>query len=160
MRKSEKRELHFIPRSFFIACLTLTLTFSCSTMNIPLSEKQVVDIVWLALEPNTSSHDRAAWEIVTVQEVTGQEIQDLFDGAYIYCEFGPEPKNNEQISLDKSYLYIQMKPRSATPQPQPTEFYSPTAPPKIPEPFIIEVHFLVDGRTGQIVARNFHCIMY
>jgi hypothetical protein len=152
--------MHFIPRSFFIACLTLTLTLSCSTENIPLSEKQVVDIVWLALEPNTSSHDKTAWEIVTVQEVTGQEIQDVFDDANTYCGFGPKPTNNVQISLNNSYWYIQMRPRSATPQPIPTELYSPTAPPIIPEPFIYEVHFLVDARTEQIVARNFYCIIY
>jgi hypothetical protein len=124
-----------------------------------LSEQQVVDTAWLALEPNTISHDRTAWEIISVQVVIGQKIQNLFEDAQLYCGFGPEPTSNATISPADSYWYVLMKPRSATPLPQPTD-YSPTAPPWIPEPFVDEARFLIDDSTGQIVARNFLCIVY
>ena len=64
---------------FIIAVVGLTLALTaCSTKTAVLGKQQVVDIVWRALEPNTSSHTQAAWEVVRVQSVTGQDIQDLF----------------------------------------------------------------------------------
>ena len=156
-------------RSFTpLVCLTLVLT-ACSTKVTPVgdkatpfSEQQVVDIVWQALEPNTTSHNQAAWEIVDVQVVTGLEVQDLFGGEPVpgRCAPGPKPPDNATIALDGSYWYAQMRPRSATPQPQPTEQYSPTAPPAVPEPFVYQAHFLVDVSTGQVVARKLHCVIY
>jgi phosphoribosyl-dephospho-CoA transferase len=72
-------KMQLLSRSFTsLVCLTLVLT-ACSAKVAPLSEQQVVDIVWQALEPNTSSHNQAAWEIVGVQAVTGREVQALFD---------------------------------------------------------------------------------
>jgi len=149
-------------RSFTsMACLALALT-ACSAKAVPLSEQQVVDIVWQALEPNTSSHNQAAWEIVSVQAVTGREVQDLFDGEPIpgSCAPGPTPPGNATIAPDGSYWYVQMKPRSATPQPQPTELFSPTAPPNVPEPFVYQVQFLVNVSTGRIDARKLYCVIY
>jgi hypothetical protein len=149
-------------RSFILlVCLTLVLT-ACSAKVAPLSEQQVVDIVWQALEPNTSSHNQAAWEIVGVQAVTGREVQDLFAGEPVpgRCAPGPTPPDNTTIALDSSYWYVQMRPRSATPRPQPTGQYSPTAPPIVPEPFVHQAHFLVDASTGQVVARRLHCVIY
>jgi len=71
--------MQLLSRCFIsLACLTLALT-ACSAKVVPLSEQEVVDIVWHALEPNTSSHNQAAWEIVGVQGVTGREVQDLFE---------------------------------------------------------------------------------
>ena len=130
--------------------------------SIPLSEQQVIDIVWQALDPNTSSHNQAAWEIVGVQTVTGREIQDLFEGEPVPgdCARGPTPPDNARIALDGSYWYAQMRPHYATPRPQPTEQFSPTAPPNVPEPFLYQVHFLVDAGTGQIVARKLQCVIY
>ena len=148
---------YFIP----LACLTLALT-ACSAKVVPLSEQEVVDIVWHALEPNTTSHNQAAWEIVGVQGVTGREVQDLFEGEPVpgRCVPGPVPPDNATVALDGSYWYVQMRPRSATPRPQPTEQFSPTAPPSVPEPFVSQAHFLVDASTGQIVARKIYCVIY
>lgn len=152
-----------LPSSFFtlVACLTLALT-ACSAKAVPPSQQQVVDIVWQALEPNTSSHNQSAWEIVDVQSVTGQEVQALFEGEPVpgRCAPGPTPPDNATIILDGSYWYVQMQPRSATPRPQATEQFSPTAPPNIPEPFVYQADFLVDASTGQIVARKLHCVIY
>jgi len=154
--------MQLLSRCFIsLACLTLVLT-ACSAKVVPLSEQEVVDIVWHALEPNTSSHNQAAWEIVGVQGVTGREVQDLFEGEPVPggCAPGPAPPDNATVALDGSYWYVQMRPRSATPRPQPTEQFSPTAPPSVPEPFVHQAHFLVDASTGQIVARKLHCVIY
>jgi len=152
-----------LPSRFFtlMACLTLALT-ACSAKPVPLSQKQVVDIVWQALEPNTSSHNQSAWEIIDVQPVTGQEVQALFEGGPVPggCAPGPTPPANATIILDGSYWYVQMQPHSATPQAQVTEQFSPTAPPNIPEPFVYQADFLVDASTGQIVARKLRCVIY
>ena len=140
----------------------MALLTACSTKVTPLSEQQVVDIVWQALEPNTSSHNQAAWEIADVQAVTGQEVQDLFEGEPVpgRCAPGPKPPDNATIAPEGSYWYVQMRPRSATPRPRPTKQYSPTAPPIVPEPFVYQAHFLVDASTGQVVARKLHCVIY
>ena len=133
-----------------------------SSSPIPLSRQQVTDIVWQALDPNTSSHNQAAWEIVGVQTVTGREVQDLFEGEPVPggCAPGPTPHDNATIALDGSYWYVQMKPRFATPRPQPAEQFSPTAPPNVPEPFVNQAHFLVDAITGQVVAHKLYCVIY
>lgn len=127
---------------------------------IPISEQQAIDIVWQALDPNTSSHNQAAWEIIDVQTVTGREVQDQFEGEPVPggCARGPTPPDNSTIALDGSYWYLQMRPRYATPRP-PAEL-SPTSPPNVPEPFVYQAHFLVDSITGQVVARKLHCVIY
>jgi len=144
-----------------VLCLTLVLT-ACRAKVAAPSEQQVIDIVWQTLEPNTSSHNQAAWEVVGVQAVTGREVPDLFKGESVpgRCAPGPTPPANAKITADGSYWYVQMRPRSATPRPQPTERYSPTAPPIVPEPFVYRAHFLVDASTGQVVARALYCVIY
>jgi hypothetical protein len=129
---------------------------------IPLSEQQVIDIVWQALDPNTSSHNRTAWEIIVVQTVTGREVQDQFEGEPVPggCAPGPTPPDNASIAPDGSYWYVEMQRISATPQPQPTGLFSPTAPPNIPEPFVYQAHFLIDAITGQVTARKLFCVIY
>jgi hypothetical protein len=152
-----------LPSRSFLSFVCLTLVFTaCSAQVAPLSEQRVVDIVWRALEPNTSSHNQAAWEIVGVQTVTGREIQDLFEGEPVPggCAPGPAPPENGTIALGGSYWHVQMRPRSATPRPQSTEQFSPTAPPSVPEPFVYQAHFLVDAGTGQVVARKLYCVIY
>jgi hypothetical protein len=149
-------------RSFTsITCLTLALT-ACSARAVPLSEQQVIDNAWQALKPNTSSRNQSAWEIVGVKSATGREVQDLFEGEPVpgRCAPGPTPPDNATIILDDSYWHVQMKPYSATPRSQPTEQFSATAPPKVPEPFVYQADFLVDASTGQIVARKLHCVIY
>lgn len=144
-----------------IACLTLALT-ACSPKAVPLDEQQVTRIVWQALEPNTSSHNQSAWEVVSIEPVTGGEVQDQFEGEPVPggCAPGPNPPENATIAPDGSYWYVEMRPRPTTPQPQPPEQYSPTAPPLVPEPYIYQAHFLVDASTGQIIARKLLCVIY
>jgi hypothetical protein len=52
-----------------------------------------------------------------------------------------------------------MQPLPATAQPVPTEFYSPTAPPFVPEAFTKEARFLID-MGGDVVARKIGCVIY
>ncbi len=122
----------------------------------------MIDIVWQAFDPNTSSHDRTAWDFIEVRSVTGQEVQDLFEGEPIPggCAPGPTPPDNASIVPDGSYWFVDIQRRPVTPQPLPTEYYSPTAPPNIPEPFVFQARFLVDAITGQVVARKISCVIY
>jgi hypothetical protein len=134
---------------------------ACSTNTFSPGEQQVIDIVWGALEPNTSSHDQAAWEIVDMQTVKGREVRDLFEGEPVpgNCAPGPTPPDNAQIAPVGSFWYVQMRPRFATPQPQPEEQFSPIAPSKVPEPFATQAHFLIDSITGKVVARKLQCVI-
>lgn len=147
----------------FILLIGGTLPLAaCSTGTALPDPQQALDTVWPALEPNTTSHNQAAWEVVEVQSLTGPKAQELFAGEPVPggCAPGLPPPANAPIELDGSYWYIQLKPRYATPQPQPTERYSPTAPPIIPEPFVEQARFLVDAGTNQVVARKIHCVIY
>lgn len=125
-------------------------------------EQQVVDIAWQALEPNTSSHNRAAWELVEAQTVKGQEVLDLFEGEPVPggCAPGSTPPENAEIAPNGSYWHVQWRPRASKPRPLPTEQYSPTAPPRLPEPYLYQAHFLIDARTGQVIARKLFCVIY
>jgi hypothetical protein len=144
-----------------LAWLALALA-ACATGAAPLSEQQVTDLVWEALEPNTSSRDRAAWEVVGVEIVSARDVQDLFEGEPVpgRCAPGPTPPDNARIGRGGSYWYVQMKPRPATPRPVPTELFSPTAAPLVPEPYVYQAHFLVDADTGKVVARKLYCVIY
>lgn len=150
-----------------ILFLILILT-ACSVEDNPrnktnsLNQERIVDIGWQALEPNTSSHNQAAWEVLDVRTVSGGEIQELFEGEPIpgKCAPGPTPPDNMALAPNDSYWYVQMRPRPTTPEPQPTEQFSPTAPPIVPEPFVYQAHLLVDASTGQVVARKLYCVIY
>jgi hypothetical protein len=149
------------PSLVLFVCLTLLLA-ACPAKIATLDEQQVADVAWQALEPNTSSHNRAAWEVLGVKTVKGREVQDLFDGEPVpgRCAPGPAPPENGMISPGSSYWHVEMRPRLATPRPQPTEQFSPTAPPSVPEPFVYQAHFLVDVSTSQVVARKLYCVIY
>jgi hypothetical protein len=143
-----------------VVVLTLALASGCTLPKpILLSEKQVIDIAWQALDPNTSSHSRTAWETIVAKSVTGREVQDRFEGEPVpgKCTSGPTPPDNADIAPDGYYWYVEMIPRLATPRPQPTQLFSPTAPPNIPEPFIYLAYFLIDANTGQVTARKLLC---
>lgn len=143
-----------------IACLTFALT-ACSPATTPPGAQQVRELTWQALEPNTSSHDRANWEFVEVKQVSGHEVIDRFTGEPAPgCWQGPPPPENAAIIYNGFYWYVDLKPRSATPLPSPTEEFSPTAPPNILEPFLYRAEFLVDTGTGLIVARKLSCSVY
>ena len=151
----------------WVICLNLIGTACSVPLASPaqtnsLSRQQVVDIVWQALEPNTSSHQRAAWEDRLVQSVTGRDIQDKFQGGSVPggCAPGPKPPDNAPFALDATYWYVRMQPRAATSQPSPTNSNSPTAPPNVPEPFVYQADFLIDASSGRIAARKLYCVIY
>jgi hypothetical protein len=123
-------------------------------------KSQVIDIVWDALEPNTSSHNRLNWQVVQAELVTGGSVVEHFEGEPAPgCWSGPKPPENQEIDPINEYWYVLMAPLPATPDP----FYgtsSPTAPPLIPEPFLKQAHFLIDPNTGDILARKLICVVY
>ena len=125
-----------------------------------LSQSQVIDIVWDALEPNTSSHNRSNWQAKEVELVIGEDVVKRFgEEPTTGCWFGPKPPENKEINTSKQYWYVLIIPYSATPEP----FYgtpSPTAPPLIPEPFLKYAHFLVDVSSGEVISRRLICIVY
>ena len=125
-----------------------------------LSEQQVVDLVWVALEPNTWSHDLSAWEAIEVRQAAGRDVAEQFEGAPASgCWQGPTPVANGVIKPSDTYWYVHMMPKPATPFPREGET-SPTAPPAVPEPFLWQAFFLVDADSGVIVARKLLCVVY
>ena len=125
-----------------------------------LSQLQVLDIVWQALEPNTASHDRSNWQVIEAETVSGGSLAGRFEGEPAPgCWSGPEPPENEDVISSKNYWYILMAPSPATPEPF-DGTPSPTAPPQIPEPFLREAHFLVDPKSGEVIARKLLCVIY
>lgn len=162
------------PRRYAIIVLMVPLLVSCSLF-IPsdegsqvatpedraiLPEAQVLDLVWEALEPNTSSHARSNWGVVEARVLKGETMAKQFEGEPITgCWFGPSPPENREIRPANDYWYVLMTPSPATPEP----FYgtpSPTAPPLIPEPFLKLAHFLIDPNSGEIIARKLICVIY
>lgn len=162
------------PCLYLILSLVVPILASCSIL-IPsgegtqtaafedgsiLPEAQVLDIVWAALEPNTSSHTQSNWQVKETQLVKGEKVAKQFEGEPVTgCWFGPTPPENKEISPTNEYWYVLMTPSPATPEP----FYgtpSPTAPPLIPEPFLRQAHFLTEPRSGEIIARKLICVVY
>lgn len=147
------------------ACKTILPTIS-ETQEVDTEEKtgisqtQVIEIVWIALEPNTSSHERSNWQVVEAQMAVGESVAERFEGDPAPgCWSGPEPIENKNINPKENFWYILMTPKPATPVPFPGT-PSPTAPPLIPEPFLMEAYFLVDPETSKIVARKLLCVIY
>lgn len=124
-----------------------------------LDEQRLLDIAWAALEPNTSSHDRANWEGGEMRRVEGGEVADEFDDERPgYGCPGPTPQANRRVEPDATYWFVQIKRRPATPPPGVTPI-SPTAPPQVPEPFMYQATFLIDD-SGKVVARKLYCVIY
>jgi hypothetical protein len=119
----------------------------------------VRDLAWRALEPNTSSHDPANWEVLDLRQVVGREIAKDFEGRPAYGCPGPTPVANASIAGSKTYWLVQFQKRPATPPAGATPL-SPTAPPNVPEPFIYQAFFLLDPGNGQVVARRLFCVIY
>jgi hypothetical protein len=133
---------------------------ACSSRVASVGEQTVVRAAWNALEPNTSSHSRSNWEVVDVRRVEGREVAAQFEGdPAAGCWIGPTPSDNEQVTPSARYWLVHMRPVAVTPLPQ-TAAPSPTAPPRIPEPFIRQAYFLVEVDSGQVVARKLHCVIY
>lgn len=162
------------PRFYAVLFLVVPLLGSCSFLfssgeqsqiaatedRSILPEAQVLDIVWNALDPYTSSHNRPAWQVMETQFGKGESVAKVFDGEPATgCWSGPPPPENGEINPANDYWYVLMAPYPATPEP----FFgtsSPTAPPLIPEPFLKQAHFLIDPRAGDIIARKLICVVY
>lgn len=145
-------------RSVMVLLFLTPALAACGAQEGTLGEQQVLDLAWRALEPNTSSHDRANWEAVTVREVTGLQVADEFADASAWGCPGQTPPANREIGPSSRYWFVEMKKRPATPKPQ-MGTPSPTAPPLVPEPFIYQAMFLLDAG-GEVVARRLFCVVY
>jgi hypothetical protein len=141
-----------------LACLALPLALAACGSPLPTTG-QAVDTAWEALEPNTSSHERANWEAVTVLEIQGSEAAEQFEGEPAPGCPGPEPPANGPIDPAATYWLVVLKPVPATPRPD-VDTPSPTAPPLIPEAFVREAQFLVDSTGSRVVARRLACVIY
>jgi hypothetical protein len=140
-----------------IGLLTIVILAACGG-SASLTEQQAVDAAWDVLAPNTSSGDRANWQVVDVRQVKGRDVADEFAGEpSLGCWKGPTPMPNGAIQPNGDYWYVEMSPKPATPLPRPT--ISPTAPPSIPEPFLRQALFLLDTG-GKVVARKLYCVIY
>jgi hypothetical protein len=139
--------------------LALVLAACCTGYPEPVIDGTVVpDITWDALAPNTSSSDRANWEVTAAEVVKGRDVADEFEGeAWLGCWKGPTPVPNGEIKAGTDYWYVEMQPKPATPLPGSN--LSPTAPPSIPEPFLRQALFLLDF-DGKVVARKLFCVIY
>ncbi len=121
------------------------------------AEAELLTAAWQALEPHTASHDRANWQTVELRQVTGREVAKTFETEGAGC-WGPTPPANASLTPAATYWYVHFQPRPAT-APPPTGTPSPTAPPRIPEPFHRLAFFLLD-QNGRVVARNLSCVIY
>ena len=150
-------------RHTFGPILVITLlgvALACSNQTGVLDASQALDVAWQALEPNTSSHERANWHVAEVVRVAGRDVTAEYQGeASFGCWAGPTPAPNGVPRPSGTYWSITMEPRPATPEGQATPF-SPTAPPAIPEPFLRQARFLIDAENGQVVARKLYCVIY
>jgi hypothetical protein len=148
-----------------VALAGTALVAACSSPPSPavspgLDRERVLEATWSSLEPNTSSGDRANWEVVEVRQVTGAEFVEQFVGEPAPgCWKGPTPVPNEVIHPTQTYWFVQYRPRPATPVPQ-ERTISPTEPPAVPEPFMYQALFLVDAHTGRVVTRKLFCVIY
>jgi len=162
------------PHFYAMLVLVIPLLVSCSILLPPgeqsrivatedasiLGEARVIDIVWDALDSNTSSRNRSNWQVMETQLVKGEDVIGYFEGEPATgCWSGSPPPENKEIDPANEYWYVLMIPYPATPEP----FFgtsSPTAPPLIPEPFLKQAHFLTDPGTGEIIARKLICVIY
>ncbi len=145
-------------------CLLLTLLAlfalsGCSDISSRVSQQLAIDAAWQDLDPITTSHNRANFEAVESRRVSGSEIAERFNADKInsYC-WGAKITANAAVSPSTTYWYVVLHRRSMTELP--VTRASPTDPPAIPDSRIYEAHFLVDGTTGQVVARYIPCIVY
>lgn len=65
----------------WLLLIFMTLLFSaCSSQATPLPEAQLLTQVWQALQPNTSSYNRANREVVESQSLSEREASERFAG--------------------------------------------------------------------------------
>ncbi len=144
---------------FLFALIALSLSTACSQPAGALTSQRAQDIAWQALDPNTTSHNRAYWEFTEVKQVKGGEVADQFKANPAPgCWAGPTPPANATIAASDSYWLVRAERRAMTAVPQ-RRTVSPTEPPAIPDPFMYKALFLVDVQ-GRVVARQLSCVIY
>jgi hypothetical protein len=140
-------------RSLFFSILLFSLA-ACNLRPARLTQSQVIDIAWNALEPNTSSQNRNNWEILQAEKVNGLQVVDQFgDVVYRKCP-GPALPENLAIRASSEYWYIKAIPIHLLEGNQKIA-NSPDG--LVPEPILQEATFLIDPFKGQVVARKFFC---
>jgi hypothetical protein len=140
--------------------LLVAVALICSCRRESLTEQQAVEASWQAFQPNTSSGDRANWHVMEVRQVQGSEVAKEYEGGPRShgCWQGPTPPANGTVSPATRYWYVRWAPRPATELPRTR--ISPTQPPAVPEPFVVEGRYLLDLTSGAVVARKLSCIIY
>ena len=134
------------------------ITGSNGLTNGQLNQREAEAIAWQSLQPLSHSGDQANWHILRSEQVLGGEVEDEFmDVSDFGCPQGEEP--NEPIHGGRTYWYVMLQPLSATPRAL-GRTPSATEPPAIPEPYIIEAHFLIDPTNGEVIARAIQCVLY
>lgn len=142
---------------FFL--LVLVLLFALTACTDPsVTQDAAVDAAWRALDPVTASHNRANFEVSDARLAKGDDVAQRFANERVnsYC-WGTRVPANAMIDYNATYWYIHLKHRAMTPIP--ITRVSPTQPPAIPDWNIPEAFFLIDARTGQVVARSILCVV-
>ncbi len=145
--------------------LLLAFTFcsialvACAAPTASLAtEQQMRDAAWAALNPSTTSHNRAYWDFPEVRQVRGIEVSSQFGKDAAPGCLGPPPPANATIAAAQVYWFVRAERRAMTPIPQ-NRTLSPTGPPAIPDPFMYQALFLLDAN-GKVVARKLFCVIY
>jgi hypothetical protein len=135
---------------------TLFATTACSETSV--TQDAAVNAAWNALDLVTTSHNRENFQVVIAREVAGKEVAKEFanERTNSYC-WGTRVPANSAIGSDTRYWYVHFKRRVMTPLL--VTRVSPTQPPAIPDWNIPEAFFLIDARTGAVVARNILCVV-
>lgn len=142
-----------------VVCLLAVLLSACNGQGNTITKEQAVQIAWETLEPYTSSHNQANWRTLEARSLRGDNLPEVFDKRRdLYC-FGGRALAAEDIRPDATYWYVLLEPRLATPPPEITPL-SPTAPPRIPEPFARQAHLLIDASDGRAAAFRLGCVVY
>lgn len=139
--------------------ISLPLRVGTANAASTLSQEQVRELAWQALDPNTSSHDPANWDVIDLRQVEGREIAKEFEGQPATGCPGPTPLPNAPVDAIESYWLVQFQKRPVSPPTDATPL-SVTAPPNVPEPFMYQAFFLIDPGSGQVVARRLICVIY
>jgi len=136
--------------------------FTLSACDRPtrLTQGQVIDLAWNALEPYTASQRRENWDILQAEKVTGLQVVDQFgDVVYRQCP-GPALAENLAIHASGEYWYIKVTPKHLLedkPKPNNNAKIGSAPDGQVQEPILKEATFLIDPFSGQVVARKFYC---
>ncbi|MBI5653007.1 MAG: hypothetical protein HZC40_21550 [Chloroflexi bacterium] len=149
------QKLKSLRSKFLILIFSLALA-ACTDSSV--TQDAAVDAAWRALDPVTTAHNRANFEVGDARLIKAEEVIQRFANERMnsYC-WGTRVPANATIDLGATYWYVHLKHRAMTPIP--ITRVSPTQPPAIPDWNIPEAFFLIDARTGNVVARAIACMM-